>query len=57
VDEIVGKTKERLLIDGANAYMEKLEKEYECRIDLILLEKKSGNSTVIHIEDAISQTQ
>lgn len=57
VDEIIGLSKEKFLIDGANAYMEKLEKEYECRIDLILLEKKTGHSNVIHIEDAISQAQ
>ena len=56
VEEIMAVVKEKSLSESADAFMENLKEDLECRIDLLVVQKISGQFNVIHIEDAISQT-
>ncbi len=55
IGDLISEKKEQNLLDAANAYMENMEDNLECRIDLIVIQTKAHNSDVIHIEDAITQ--
>ncbi len=55
IGDLISEKKEQNLLDAANAYMENMEENLECRIDLIVIQTKAHNSDVIHIEDAITQ--
>ena len=55
ISDLISKKKEENLLEAANAYMENQEEIMECRIDLVLIQKKQHKSDVIHIEDAITQ--
>lgn len=56
VEEILSDSKLKKIAEAANRYMEKQTKELDCRIDVLLLQKKSNDFDVIHYEDAINQT-
>ncbi len=53
-EEVVSFEKETNLINAADAFMSQLEEDLECRIDLIILEKKDPDFSVTHIENAIT---
>lgn len=55
IGDLISEKKEENLLEAANAYMETQESNMECRIDLVIIQKKMHNSDVIHIEDAITQ--
>ena len=56
LDEVMTAGKEKSLIRAVNTFMSGYEEDLECRIDFILVKKKSSTFDVIHIEDAITQS-
>lgn len=55
ISDLISEKKEENLLKAANTYMENRESNMECRIDLIIIQKKKYNSDLIHMEDAITQ--
>ena len=55
IDEVLSESKINSLQNAANLYMEGVDENLDCRIDLILLQKIGEDFDVIHIEDAITQ--
>lgn len=48
----VGKKKQQLLFDAANAYMEKINHDWEIRFDIISIILKANAHELEHFEDA-----
>lgn len=51
-EEFVTKQKQKLLIQSANAYIEKKQLELEVRFDIVSVILSNGKYTIHHIEDA-----
>lgn len=55
ISDVMSKAKETNLIHSVNAYMDEIEEDTECRIDLVIVEITGDKPTITHIENAISQ--
>lgn len=55
ISDVMSKAKETNLINSVNAYMDEIEEDTECRIDLIIVETTGNKPKITHIENAISQ--
>lgn len=52
-EESISPQKEKLIIDGAHAYMEKIQHEWEIRFDIVsILMDQNQNPSVRHYKDA-----
>jgi putative endonuclease len=54
LNEIVTKKKQRFIIEATNAYLEKMDFDYEARFDIIFIIIKDGKYHLKHIPDAFS---
>ena len=55
IDELISPSKERNFLNAVNAYLETVDTDLDCRLDIVLVKKKLEGFDVIHIEDAITQ--